>query len=107
MPEELQEAMLRTVPGIEEVKMVRPAYGEEYDFVDPRELARAYSCRFIPSFIDVVFLQRRLRQSASRYYLSVQTKRGLSANSFFRGSSWRGRETAQLGMRKQAPKLLS
>jgi tRNA uridine 5-carboxymethylaminomethyl modification enzyme len=39
MPEELQEAMLRTVPGLDKVKMVRPAYGVEYDFVDPRELA--------------------------------------------------------------------
>ncbi|KAI9456824.1 mitochondrial translation optimization protein [Lactarius psammicola] len=39
MPEELQEAMLRTVPGLDKVEMVRPAYGVEYDFVDPRELA--------------------------------------------------------------------
>ncbi|KAF8465141.1 glucose inhibited division protein A-domain-containing protein [Russula ochroleuca] len=39
MPEELQEAMLRTVPGLENVRIVRPAYGVEYDFVDPRELA--------------------------------------------------------------------
>jgi tRNA uridine 5-carboxymethylaminomethyl modification enzyme len=47
MPEELQEAMLRTVPGLEKVKMVRPAYGVEYDFVDPRELARTYPCQSI------------------------------------------------------------
>ena len=47
MPEELQEAMLRTVPGLEKVEMVRPAYGVEYDFVDPRELTRTYHCRAI------------------------------------------------------------
>ncbi|KAJ3570706.1 hypothetical protein NP233_g4230 [Leucocoprinus birnbaumii] len=38
MPEELQEPMMRTIPGLENVKMVRPAYGVEYDHVDAREL---------------------------------------------------------------------
>ncbi|KAH0580554.1 hypothetical protein H2248_002047 [Termitomyces sp. 'cryptogamus'] len=38
MPEELQELMMRTIPGLENVKMVRPAYGVEYDHVDAREL---------------------------------------------------------------------
>lgn len=40
MPEELQVPMMRTVPGLENVRMVRPAYGVEYDHIDPRELRR-------------------------------------------------------------------
>ena len=40
MPEELQEPMIRTVPGLENVRMVKPAYGVEYDHIDPRELQR-------------------------------------------------------------------
>ena len=34
--------MYRSVPGLENVKLVRPAYGVEYDHVDARELGREY-----------------------------------------------------------------
>ena len=67
LPEEVQESMYRSVPGLENVKLVRPAYGVEYDHVDARELGREYlwlvrtpCCRLISD------LQRRWRRSALR-----------------------------------------
>jgi tRNA uridine 5-carboxymethylaminomethyl modification enzyme len=38
MAEEVQIDFVRAIPGLENVKMLRPGYAIEYDFVDPREL---------------------------------------------------------------------
>ncbi len=38
LPEEVQIAMLRTVPGLENVEMLRTAYAIEYDCIDPTQL---------------------------------------------------------------------
>ena len=38
LPEEVQIAMYRTIPGLEHVEFTRPAYAIEYDCIDPAEL---------------------------------------------------------------------
>jgi tRNA uridine 5-carboxymethylaminomethyl modification enzyme len=38
LPEEVQHALVATIPGLEKAKIIRPGYAIEYDYVDPREL---------------------------------------------------------------------
>ncbi len=48
LPEEVQAKVLRTIPGLEQVRMIRPGYAVEYDFVDPRGLSAALEVRTVP-----------------------------------------------------------
>lgn len=48
LPEPVQYAFLRSIPGLEQVEIARPGYAVEYDYVDPRELDHTLQTRRIP-----------------------------------------------------------
>jgi tRNA uridine 5-carboxymethylaminomethyl modification enzyme len=47
LPEEIQCAILHTIPGLEEVEMIRPGYAVEYDFLPPDQLRPTLETRAI------------------------------------------------------------
>jgi tRNA uridine 5-carboxymethylaminomethyl modification enzyme len=48
LPEDVQEALVHSIPGLEKARILRPGYAIEYDYVDPRELTASLETRRIP-----------------------------------------------------------
>ena len=48
LPRDVQEAIVHTLPGLEDARVLRHAYAVEYDFIQPTELDRALQAKRVP-----------------------------------------------------------
>jgi tRNA uridine 5-carboxymethylaminomethyl modification enzyme len=48
LPEDVQRAIVASIPGLERTQVVRPGYAIEYDHVDPRELHPSLETKRLP-----------------------------------------------------------
>ena len=48
LPEDVQYQFLRTIPGLENVKMLKPGYAVEYDFIEPNQIFHTLETKTIP-----------------------------------------------------------
>jgi tRNA uridine 5-carboxymethylaminomethyl modification enzyme len=47
LPVDVQIAMLRTLPGLEKMELMRPGYAIEYDCIDPTQVSAALMCKTV------------------------------------------------------------
>ncbi|OYV32088.1 MAG: hypothetical protein B7Z81_13295 [Acidocella sp. 20-61-6] len=48
LPQDVQEAFIHSIPGLEHAKLLKPGYAVEYDYVDPRALDHALQLKALP-----------------------------------------------------------
>lgn len=97
LPPDIQLAFLRTIPGLENVEIMRPGYAIEYDFVDPVQLQPSLETKIIKG----LFLAGQINGTSGYEEAAAQgLMAGINAVHCIRGLSplLLGRDQAYIGV---------
>jgi len=79
LPEDVQEAFIRKIHGLEKVEIKRFGYAIEYDYVDPRELDPTLAVKRLPgcTWQGRSMARRAMKRLQDRAWWRVSTRRVL------------------------------
>ncbi len=92
LPEDVQDSFIRSMPGLADVRILKPGYAIEYDYVDPRELTHALAVKKMPG----LFLAGQINGTTGYEEAAGQgLVAGLNAARFAGGTAEAGFERSQ------------
>ncbi len=84
LPIDVQTAFVRTMPGLEHVRFIKPGYAIEYDFVEPRQLKLSLETKALPG----LFLAGQINGTTGYEEAAAQgLVAGLNAANFAKGKA--------------------